>query len=179
MPINWNKLENEVESFLKNDSKKQLDSAMISYKLATLFGLEALNGQEQFGNKVMAINIQPLAASLKKAYDITFKLANGSPFALNMMGINGVIISWLSAAVSPAIPPPGAVGVVSNLIVFPGAPIFMNIQKDTKTMESDFAKEYVKALKRQASTVTGMCIALVPAPPAPPIPIPFLWVGIS
>ena len=90
---------------------------------------------------------------------------------LNAIGINGVLLTWLSARMGIFVPPPGFAAVTLNMIISPGTIMPMK----TALGGSKFASEIVNALKRHAKTITGMVIGVTPT--GSPMTVP--WVGIS
>ena len=64
-------------------------------------------------------------------------------------------------------------------MLVPGTMFPMDITaQNSNSSENRFVKELIKALKKHANTISGICTALVIVSGVP-VPIPFPWSGIS
>ena len=103
--------------------------------------------------------------------DVTLPPLDAGLEKLNIIGINGLILTWLSSKMTIASLPPGFAVVTANVITNGGAvtPMQLSLQNG-----SSFASELVSAFKIHAKTISGITIGLTPS--GSPISLP--WVGI-
>ena len=122
-------------------------------------------------------NYQLIQKGFETSFDLAFKSKIPITPAIWTPAALGIVAYWTGMAFNPAIPPPGYVPGVSNLVVFPGVPVApliwraMNAKK-----ERNVAKDLVKAFKTHLKSVSGVFTG---NPIGSPSPVPFPWVGVG
>ena len=76
-----------------------------------------------------------------------------------------------------SIPPPPSIKPVTNVVLFPGAPIPVSIGGPTDDAGA-LGGAIVKAAKAHAATVSGLCTSMTVVGLAT-VPMPYPWVGIK
>ena len=179
--MDWSKLENKLlDYFRAGIADKNRTYAIVSLQIEKMYIDEIKSsGKDKFGNSVLSINTGPLAMSLKTAMEKAFLIKYGAPVILNNIGLAGIVLTWAGGVLGQTKPPPTSVKIVTNLVTSVGSIPTMNIpEQKTNSDENIFIKELIKALKKHADTVAGVCTALVPVGTAQ-VPKPFPWIGIQ
>jgi len=153
MPVNWKGLEDRLVQAIKDRQAKDEDSfaklIVDEYDRAVVF-----NGQDNLlGNAVTVTNKSIFESALRSAFTLA-KLARSASEAQNVMRtfINmGIIGYWMGGQLGFTNPPPGAVSVVTNMVVFPGVPPDVKISNASKP--EVFVRELVVRLQSHAMTV--------------------------
>jgi len=183
--INWSGLESKYKKYLKSvgisnegseNAKVIKTKAKVAKYLANEYEKAAKKGMEMYGNGVMKINKAPLEKAFKSAFSL---MESGGPkSAAGMIMAGGFVACWTGGMMKMSVPPPTSTKVITNVVLFPGAPIPVSIGGPTDDAGA-LGGAIVKAAKAHAATVTGICTSLVPVPAAPPVPTPFPWAGIK
>lgn len=129
-----------------------------------------------FGNIAVGFNKDVLEAALFNAFNLGFVYRPKQGFSTIFSNIvsTGLIGFWSGGTLGFAIPPPGSIQVVSNVVTFTGSPQIINFSLN-RTDRREFAINLVQMFRKHLMTLTGITTSLVPQPTGPPIPIPFPW----
>jgi len=177
--INWNTFGNNLQMYFDNFVAQKEDDAAdflaTQYEIAVLMGVDMM-----YGNMVTSYNSPGLKSALKTLFKQLKNLTMGE-MVPTLMGTgisNGLIQFWSGASLALLVPPPGTVGVVSNMVTSPGTPIpILSMRKGGTQNKSEFINNLIKFFRQHLSTLSGITTALVPTPSGAPIPTPFLWGG--
>lgn len=168
---------NKLKSTLKGNESKQ-SSVDLARQITDWYDQGVRQGRDlSYGNTVLSVNKPGYYSALAPAFvDIE---AQGSPNEQQITIIENAfktaaIAYWTGGQLALAIPPPGAVSVVSNFVTNPGT---FNISLKKEDSLDGFVNKVTNAHKQHLQTVSGTTIGLVPQPSGPPVPTPFPWVG--
>lgn len=154
MPAKWKSLEDNIVRILKNREAKDEDD--FAKRIADEYDRTILHNAQDIllGNKALVTRKSALESALRSAFKLA-KSAQSESDAKKVMRtfINiGVVGYWLGAQLGQTNPPPGAVKVVSNMVVFPGAP--PNVEISNTSKPEDFARVFVAKLRAHALTIS-------------------------
>ena len=182
--INWRGLESKYKKYLKKvgisnegseNAKVVKTKAKVAKYLADEYEKAAKKGMEMYGNGVMKINKAPLEKAFKSAFSL---MESGGPkAAAGMIMAGGFVACWTGGMMKMSIPPPPSIKPVTNVVLFPGAPIPVSIggpSEDTGGLAGAIASAADKHSKTLAGIHNGLS---VPTPATPPLPVP--WATIS
>jgi len=169
----WTSFEANMTNYLSSYSASSHEG--LATKLVDEYDLAVRQGKDMcYKNSVLGANKDALLSMTKLAFQVGY--ASPSYDIINKVGSIislGVLAYWMGATLS-MIPPPGAVSVISNTCIFPGAPIPIKLKNNESY---DYMPKYVsKLFKLHLLTIAGVTLALVPAGSAL-IPVPFPWIG--
>ena len=89
----------------------------------------------------------------------------------------GLVGFWTGGMMKMDVPPPPSFKPISNVVLFPGAPIPPKVSgpnEDAGTLGGAL----VKAMKSHAGTISGLCTSLTVVGTSSP-PLPYPWVGVK
>ena len=182
--INWRGLESKYKKYLKKvgisnegseNAKVVKTKAKVAKYLADEYEKAAKKGMEMYGNGVMKINKAPLEKAFKSAFSL---MESGGPkAAAGMIMAGGFVACWTGGMMKMSIPPPPSIKPVTNVVLFPGAPIPVSIGGPTDDAGA-LGGAIVKAAKAHAATVSGLCTSMTVVGLAT-VPMPYPWVGIK
>ena len=170
MAINFRNFTNDLSNFFESYSARNgKDTARF---ITNLYITNVLQGTDvPFRNVILKFNNAALENALNNAFNIAF-VGNTNHFSqVVSMGLIGF---WSGGTLALAVPPPGSISVVSNIITNPGVP--QTIRTRNTTSFREFANELVQMFRRHMATLQGITIALVPTPTGT-IPTQFLWLS--
>lgn len=169
MPINWNETERNLENYLNSQAAESIsDTANF---ITNVYLSSILTGTDIFGNVVVSYNDTILKNSLEVAFNVALNQNKSDHFSQYIS--NGLIGFWTGAQLSLAVPPPGAVQVITNVVSFPGNQQTINIVNSRQNL---FAKNLINVFRLHSLSLRGTITALVPSP-AGPVPTQFFWTG--
>lgn len=179
MPVNWTQFEQRLTDYFESKSAKNEDDA--AKFIVDMYDAAIRGGAKDimFQNIVLQVNKQVFLNAVKSA----FKLAKisiakkNSDRVIRTLFNSGLIGYWTGATLGLTTPPPGTVGIVSNIVTFPGLP--PNVSVENTDDPKKLAKELSTKFRVHLLSIKGITTALVPAPPGAPIPTPFPFGGIS
>ena len=176
MAAKWPILQSQLTRFLQK--KEQENSRETARKIANLY-----HDAVRTAMPIIIPGATPIGGNKKlieDGFEASFKLAfnlggvpntpaQWTPAAL------GVVAYWTGLKFNPAVPAPGYVPGVNNIVVFPGVPpapqiwSAMNARK-----ESLVASKLVTAFVTHLQSISGVFTG---NPIGSPSPVPFPWVG--
>lgn len=182
MSINWNLFKNNLSLYFDSnvnntDTSDKLNE--VASKIADEYEIAVkLGGDATFGNSIITYNKPGLQKNIAQAFRTGMNASDqtttsqifGNFFSL------GLIQFWTGSQLGIIIPPPGTVGVVTNITTVPGIiiPVLQIVNTENKT---EFIDAMIDFFKQHLQTISGITTALVPTPPGVPVPTPFPWVG--
>lgn len=173
MPIQWDILEDQLAQFLKTH-RAQSERDTANY-LSDKYDIFIKTGRTQYGNGIATSNKTVLNNFI---YLALLDAKRGKPLDKVADKISlGIVLYWRSVTMQIIIPPPTAISVVTNVVVFPGTAIKFPIRNTTDA--SVFSKNLILSFKLHVKLIKGINTALVPAPPGNPVPVAFAWSGIE
>lgn len=153
MSVNWKDLEDKLVSIIKDRRAKNEDdyAKLIAdeYDRAVLLKAQDI----MLANKPISTKKSSLESALKNAFKLA-KATRSESEAQNIMRVFiniGIVSYWAGGQFGLTNPPPGAVSVVTNLVVFPGIPPDVKISNSSKPEE--FAREFVLRVRSHALTI--------------------------
>jgi len=170
--IPWTNFENEIKTYLSGHrAKSEKDLAkFISDKYDSFIKL----GKTQYQNGVASANKSLLE---NHVYTALLDARRNVPLTEVSRKISaGIVLYWTSVKMQIFIPPPGAISVVTNVVVFPGTPINFSIVNTADS--SVLAKSLINSFRVHSLSIKGINTALIPVP-AGTVPTPFPWSGLS
>jgi len=179
MAATWPIFQRKLTRHLQNNKNRQ-SSRVTAKKIASLYHDAARTAMPRLVPGAIPITGKKIL--IEKGFETSFKLAfnlGGVPTnpAIWLPAALGVVGYWTGNGFNPAVPPPGYVPGVSDLVVFPGVPPAPQIwQAMSSKKESVVARKLVSAFKTHLSSVSGVFIG---NPIGSPSPVPFPWVGVA
>lgn len=170
--INWSIFENSISSYLNSKSAKG-EEDLANY-IADKYDTIVRMGTNQYNQGIVKSNKNILASSILMGLKSAKQGKNLNEVSKRFS--SGILLYWGTVIMNSAIPPPGAISVISNNITFFGIPIRFNIYN---TLDSKIlAKSITLAFKAHIKTVQGVCTALVPSGGGT-IVVPYHWSGLK
>ena len=175
--VNWDAFIDSIVQASESPADGQTSDDYVDL-LASEYDTAVKTGADvMFRNPVLSGNIEGLKTGLRAAARIGENLDSDDLEPIGRAISAALVLYWLGARLARTTPPPGSTSIVSNNVLFPGAP------PPVQLVPTDDAVAYPTAIKVTSilhfMTITGVTIALVPAPPGPPVPTPFPWTGYA
>jgi len=189
MGISWEAFENDLVEYFQNYVSRNGDETAEFITNKYIQYVVGDGGDFMFKNNIVKYNRSVLENSLKSIFETAeksnsyiFQITNcprcsGNPICRtcgsNMLS-QGVIGFWVGGKLGFLKPPPGSTNIMSNDVVFPGAPQILTIHMTTNFRQ--FAVDLTSFFRRHLLTVNGITISFIPTVGGP-IPTPFPWQG--
>ena len=187
MPIDWSGLERKYKKWFSDiaienegtdNAKIKKTPAKTAKYIATEYEKAVKKGKEQYMNGPMVVQKAILQSAVEKALKLMAKDTTGAAKAPAAMIIaTGLVGFWTGGMMKMDVPPPPSFKPISNVVLFPGAPIPPKVagpNEDAGTLGGAL----VKAMKSHAGTISGLCTSLTVVGTASP-PLPYPWVGVK
>lgn len=172
MAINFRKFTNDLSNFFESYSAR--DGKDTARFITNLYVTNVLQGTDaSFRNVILKFNKSALENSLNSAFNIAFGGNTNAHFS-QVVSV-GLIGFWSGGTLAFAVPPPGSISVVSNIVINPGSPQRIKVRSTTNFKA--FAIALVQMFRRHMASLQGITIALVPTPTGATIPANFPWLS--
>ena len=174
----WPTFQSQFVRYLtSNKAKNEKETAK---KIAQLYHQSVRTAMPTLIPGAMAIGLAP--SVVEKGFAASFKIAKkGGKVRTNpatyMPAAMGLLAYWTGKTINPAVPPPGFVPGVSNVVLVPGVPVAPQIMAAFNAKSpSAVASGLVAAFSTHMMSISGLFTG---NPIGSPSPAPFPWVGVA